>query len=269
MADPPNSSTAPPIAVASNRLPFSFHRTPKGLERRHSPGGLVSSLEPTLRKRGGTWIGWPGIVPRAGEEIETGGASYGITPVLLSESEVARYYHGFSNRTLWPLFHSMADRARFDGRDFEVYAQVNERFAEAVLESAPDAGLVWLHDYHLLLAPRHIRERDSTRPLAFFLHIPFPPYDMFRLLPWAREILHGLLACELIGFHVRGYVDNFLDCAERVLGARVHRDAMCVEYGDHTTRIGALSRPARRDGGRRPRPRRDRAAAGPRPEDDR
>jgi trehalose 6-phosphate synthase/phosphatase len=240
VADEATTSPQTPIAVASNRLPFSFHRTSKGLERRHSPGGLVSALEPMLRKRGGTWIGWPGIVPRPSEVIETDGASYRIAPVLLSESEVTRYYHGFSNRTLWPLFHSMSDRARFDGRDYAAYAQVNERFADAVVESAPDAGLIWIHDYHLLLALRHIRRRDSTTPLAFFLHVPFPPYDMFRLLPWDREILQSLLACDLIGFHVRGYAQNFLDCAERVLGARVHRDAMLVEYGDRTTRIDAF-----------------------------
>jgi trehalose 6-phosphate synthase/phosphatase len=232
--------TAPPIAIASNRLPFSFQRTSKGLERRHSPGGLVAALEPMLSKRGGTWVGWPGIVPRAGENIDTGGASYGIAPVLLSESEVARYYHGFSNRTLWPLFHSMSDRARFDGRDYEAYAKVNERFADAVLESAPDAGLVWLHDYHLMLAPRRIRAKSAERPLAFFLHIPFPPYDMFRLLPWAREILRSVLACDLVGLHVNGYAENFLDCAERVLGARVHRETKCVEYGDRTTRVEAF-----------------------------
>lgn len=240
MSAEPTNRAAPPIAVASNRLPFSFHRTSKGLERRNSPGGLVSSLEPMLRKRGGTWIGWPGIVPRPNEVIETGGAPYRIAPVLLSEAEVTRYYHGFSNRTLWPLFHSMADHARFDGRDWEVYRQVNQRFAEAILASAQDAGLIWLHDYHLLLVPRYIRERDPTRPLTFFLHIPFPPYDMFRLLPWAREILQSLLACELIGVHVRGYVHNFLDCAERLLGARVYRETSCVEYGDRTTRVGAF-----------------------------
>jgi trehalose 6-phosphate synthase/phosphatase len=240
VADGTATSLETPLAIASNRLPFSYHRTSKGLEARHSPGGLVSALDPMLRKRGGTWIGWPGIVPRAGEEFETGGAPYQIAPVLLSESEVARYYHGFSNRTLWPLFHSMSDRARFDSRDYATYAHVNERFADAVIRRAPDVGLVWLHDYHLLLAPRYIRERNVVTPLAFFLHIPFPPYDMFRLLPWDREILRSLLACELIGFHVRGYANNFLDCAERVLGARVHRDAMLVEYGNRTTRVGAF-----------------------------
>ena len=231
-----------PIIVASNRLPFSFHRTSKGLERRPSPGGLVSALEPVLRKRGGTWVGWPGIVPREGESFETRAASYEIAPVLLTDTEVKRYYHGFSNRTLWPVFHSMTDRASFERRDYEVYEAVNDRFADAVLDAAGRTrdALVWIHDYHLTLTPRRIRERDVDTPLAFFLHIPFPPFDIFRLLPWDREILRSMLACDLIGFHVRGYVENFLDCAERTLGARVDRRAGLVEYGDRTTRVGAF-----------------------------
>jgi trehalose 6-phosphate synthase/phosphatase len=193
-----------------------------------------------LRKRGGTWIGWPGIDVRSGERIETHGEPYRIHPVLLSEADVQRYYHGFSNRTLWPLMHSLAARARFDGRDFEQYASVNRRFAEAVVADAEDADLIWVHDYQLMLAPVHIRQELPHTRLAFFLHIPFPPYDIFRLLPWDREILRGLLACDLIGFHVRSYAQNFLDCAERTLGARIHRDEMLVEYGDRTTRVGAF-----------------------------
>jgi trehalose 6-phosphate synthase/phosphatase len=229
-----------PIAVASNRLPFSFQRTARGLERRPSPGGLVSALEPVLRKRGGSWVGWPGIVPRENERIDTGGASYDITPVLLSEGELTRYYHGFSNRTLWPLFHSMSGRARFDGRDYATYEAVNERFADAVVDASRDASLVWVHDYHLLLTPRALRARQPDKRIAFFLHIPFPPYDLYRLLPWDRELLSSLLACDLVGFHVRGYATNFLDCVERALGARVDRQAMTAEYGTHTTRVGAF-----------------------------
>ncbi|MGH0029031.1 MAG: bifunctional alpha,alpha-trehalose-phosphate synthase (UDP-forming)/trehalose-phosphatase [Myxococcota bacterium] len=231
-----------PITVASNRLPFSFHRTAGGLERRQSPGGLVTALEPVLRSRGGTWVGWPGIVPGEGETIETHVDRYDIAPVLLSETEVTRYYHGFSNRTLWPLFHSMTDRAQFEHRDYATYEEVNTRFADVVLEAASpsEEGLVWIHDYQLMLAPRRVRERNSNTHLAFFLHIPFPPFDIFRLLPWDREILRSMLACDLIGFHVRGYVQNFFDCVERSLGARVDRRAGLVEYGDRTTRVGSF-----------------------------
>jgi trehalose 6-phosphate synthase/phosphatase len=229
-----------PIVVAANRLPFSLSRTQKGLERRRSPGGLVSALDPVLRKRGGTWIGWPGIELRDDEALAPGPEGYAVRPISLSESEVSRYYHGLSNRTLWPLFHSMVDRTRFDSRDFAVYEQVNDRFAEAAAACSKEAGLVWIHDYHLLLAPRRLRERGADLPIGFFLHIPFPPFDIFRLLPWDREILHSLLACDLIGFHVRSYARNFLDCAERTLGARVNHDSMLVEYGNRTARAGAF-----------------------------
>jgi trehalose 6-phosphate synthase/phosphatase len=226
-----------PIVVASNRLPFTFSRTAVGLERKPSPGGLVSALEPILRKRGGTWIGWPGTEIRKGEKLSSKEETYRITPVPLTELEVTRYYHGLSNRTLWPLLHSMIERARFDERDWEVYTRVNQRFGEVAVAAASDGGLIWIHDYHLALAPATIRHELPEAQLAFFLHVPFPPYDIFRLLPWDRELLRGLLSCDLIGFHIRGYAQNFLDCCERSLGARVHRDEMLVEYGDRTTRV--------------------------------
>jgi trehalose 6-phosphate synthase/phosphatase len=229
-----------PIVVASNRLPFTFNRTAEGLERMPSAGGLISALAPVLRKRGGTWVGWPGIEVRENEQLSVRGEVYRVAPVLLSEGEVARYYHGFSNRTLWPLMHSMPTRARFEGRDWETYKRVNERFAEVAVAEAEDSGLIWIHDYQLLLTPPGIRQRLPETQLAFFLHIPFPPYDVFRLLPWDREILRGMLTCDLIGFHIPAYAQNFLDCAERILGARVIRKEMLVEYGDRTSRVGAF-----------------------------
>ena len=234
-------SSDQPIVVASNRLPYTFSRGAQGLERKRSPGGLVSALEPVLRKRGGTWIGWPAVDLEPGEHLGED-EGYQMKPVVLSENEVIRYYHGFSNRTLWPLLHSMTDRAQFQGRDFAVYEDVNDRFAEAIAEAADTAqpGLAWVHDYHLMLAPRRIRELAPALNLGFFLHVPFPPFDLFRLLPWDRELLRSLLACDLIGFHVQGYVHNFMDCVERTLGARVHRDRSTVEYGDRVTQVGAF-----------------------------
>ena len=242
MAGKRNTAGEPegPIVVASNRLPFTFARTARGLERKPSPGGLVSGLEPVLRKRGGTWIGWPGIEIREDEQIATTGEPYRICPVLMTETEVNRYYHGFCNRTLWPLLHSMPTRAQYERREWDTYVRVNERFAEACATEAGDARLIWVHDYQLMLTPAAVRNVAPEARLGFFLHIPFPPYDIFRLLPWDRELLRSLLACDLIGFHVRGYAHNFLDCAERTLGARVDRDEGVVEYGDRTTRVGSF-----------------------------
>ncbi len=240
MAETEDSDRLRPIVVAANRLPYSFTRSSRGLERRRSPGGLVTALDAILDERGGTWVGWPGIDLRRGESATRSGDGYDVHPVALSENEIARYYHGFSNRTLWPILHSMPDRARFDGRDWEVYARVNDRFGGACLGEAAQAGLVWLHDYHLMLAPSRLRRALPDRQIAFFLHIPFPPYDVFRMLPWDRELLRALLACDLIGFHVRGYAANFLDCVERTLGARVDRHNMLIEYGDRTTQVGTF-----------------------------
>ncbi|MEE8581119.1 MAG: bifunctional alpha,alpha-trehalose-phosphate synthase (UDP-forming)/trehalose-phosphatase [Myxococcota bacterium] len=229
-----------PLVVVSNRLPFTIQRSADGLERRPSSGGLISALEPVLRKRGGTWIGWPGLALQAGEKIPSAREPYQIAPVQLSEGEITRYYHGFSNRTLWPLLHSLPDHARFSRRDFETYAQVNQRFADAAAREADRSELIWIHDYQLMLAPEQLRVANPEARLAFFLHIPFPPYDIFRLLPWDREILRGLLACDLIGFHVSGYAQNFLDCAERRLGARVDRKTMIVEHGDRAVQVGVF-----------------------------
>jgi len=232
---------APPIVVVSNRLPFTYSRTAKGFERRPSPGGLVAALEPVLRKHGGKWIGWPGIEVRQDEELPTRDEPYGVVPILLSDGEVSRYYHGMSNRTLWPLLHSMPARAQFERRDWDSYEKVNARFAEIVVAEAADDSVIWVHDYHMMLAPAAIREKRPDNRIAFFLHIPFPSYDTFRLLPWDREILRALLACDLLGFQVPGYARNFLDCVELSLGARVHRgDDMVVEYGDRTTRVGVF-----------------------------
>jgi trehalose 6-phosphate synthase/phosphatase len=174
------------------------------------------------------------------ESLPADGEPYRISPVVLSEGEVARYYHGFSNRTLWPLMHSLAARARFDSTEWQTYQTVNDRFGEIAVAEAGDAGFVWVHDYQLMLTPARIRSALPQTEIGFFLHIPFPPHDIFRLLPWDRELLRGLLAADLIGFHVRSYAWNFLDCVERSLGARINRAEGLVEYGDHTTRVRAF-----------------------------
>jgi trehalose 6-phosphate synthase/phosphatase len=244
MVDPPSpfgtTRYGGPLVIVSNRLPVVLSRRARGLEHKRAPGGLVSALEPALQRHGGRWVGWPGIALRAGERIETGDAGYEIHPVNLSEAEVNRYYHGFSNRTLWPLFHCLPGRAHFEPNEWTMYERVNARFADAAAACAGDGELVWVHDYQLMLVPFALRAAHAQSRIAFFLHVPFPPYDLFRLLPWDRELLRGLLAADLIGFHVEGYVRNFLDCCERLLGARVDRESHLVEHGDRTVRVAAF-----------------------------
>jgi trehalose 6-phosphate synthase/phosphatase len=235
-----DGTSARRLLVVTNRLPFAFQRVEGGLERRHSAGGLVSALDPVLRKRGGTWLGWPGIDLRKDERLSERGDPYRIAGVSLTDRELARYYDGLPNRALWPLFHSFPGRTSFDRSDWSTYRKINRRFADAALREYIENDLVWIHDYHLTLTPQYLRRYLSRAPIAFFLHIPFPPFDIFRLLPWAREVLRGLLACDLVGFHVEGYARNFLDCVERLTGARVDRDAMQVRSKWGETRVGAF-----------------------------
>jgi trehalose 6-phosphate synthase/phosphatase len=201
---------------------------------------LVSALDPVLRKRGGTWLGWPGVDVEAEAVLELRGDRYRVAPIALSESEITRYYHGFSNRTLWPLFHSLPARTGFDERDWEAYQRVNLRFANAVLEELDAANLIWVHDYQLMLVPEFVRREQNGGRLGFFLHVPFPCYDIYRVLPWQADLLRGLLACDLVGFHVDSYMRNFMECAERILGARVDREYGVIEYAGHRTRVGSF-----------------------------
>ncbi|HYD47832.1 MAG TPA: trehalose-6-phosphate synthase, partial [Terriglobales bacterium] len=193
-----------------------------------------------LQRRGGKWIGWAGAQLTREARARLQESSYEMLAVDLAEVEVGRYYHGLSNRTLWPLFHCFPDLARFNQVDWEAYASANDKFAALTVEAADTDSLIWVHDYHLMLAPRTIRRALPQSRLAFFLHIPFPPYDIFRLLPWSNELLRGVLACDLVGFHVDNYTRNFLDCCELLLGARVDRNNRTVHHAGRSVRVGAF-----------------------------
>lgn len=223
-----------PLVVVSNRLPFSAVRGAEGLTLARAPGGLVSALEPVLERRGGVWVGWAGA-PR--EDIEAaGGFPLPVSDrvryrhVPLSAHEIAQYYGGFANRTLWPLFHYFVGRTRIDAATWRVFEKVNQRVAQITAAEAPADALVWVHDYQLLRVPYHLRRLQPSARLAFFLHVPFPAADVFRVLPWSRSLLQGMLACDLVGFHIPSYVQHFLTCAERLLGCDVDRSAGVVRY---------------------------------------
>ena len=139
------------------------------------------------------------------------------------------------------MLHSLVGRARFDRRDWPAYRQVNKRFASlAVRHLRDESDLIWVHDYHLMLAPRYLRRSLSRARIAFFLHVPFPPFDIFRVLPWGRELMRGMLACDLVGFHVESYVRNFLECARHLVGADVDSERLRVRLDGHETRVGAF-----------------------------
>jgi len=228
------------LLVVTSRLPFVFQRTDDRIVKRAGAGGLTSAVDTVLQKRGGTWVGWPGVSLRRGESLDLRGAPYRIRPVALSDRELTRYYHGFSNRTLWPLCHSLPSRARFDAKDWPVYRRVNRRFAKVALLEHQEDSLIWVHDYHLMLTPHYLRRYLSRARIALFLHVPFPPFDIFRIAPWARELLRGLCTCDLMGFQTESYVRNFLDSAQQLLGADVDPERGRVRIGDHVTRVGAF-----------------------------
>ncbi len=230
------------LVVVSNRLPVisTQQRGRTRLER--APGGLVSALDPALRTRGGRWIGWPGGKLRDADALAefARDAGYELVPVALSAREVRHFYLGFANGTLWPLLHSFPTRMELEREDWLTYENVNRRFAAAVATATGDADLVWIHDYQLIRVASHLRRARPSARIAFFLHVPFPHFDLFRILPWDREMLRGLLACDLVGFHCAGYAANFMDCAERLLGSRVDRASGKVEHGERTVTVGVF-----------------------------
>ena len=228
------------LIVVSNRLPVTIKRGPRGPESYRSTGGLVAAFEPTLTTHGGVWIGWPGTDLRGDEELTGPEDPYAIEPVPVSRAELKRYYDGFANGTLWPLFHSLPTQTVFQNRDWDTYREINDRFAEVVGSVAQRGDRVWINDYHLFLTPDGLRARRGDVPIGFFLHIPFPPYDIYRLLPWSTEVLVGLLGADLIGFHVKGYVRNFLDCAKRHLKAKVDRRRGTIELDGRTVQVAAF-----------------------------
>ncbi len=231
-----------PLVVVSNRLPFTVTQGGDGPRYERSPGGLVSALDPALAERGGVWVGWPGTAterdatlpefPRAGPRVRYRG-------VDLTSREVSLYYGSFCNRTLWPLFHYFTDRTQVDPSAWNVYDRVNERFGDAAAEESDDESLVWIHDYQLLRAPLHLRARAPNRRIAFFLHIPFPAYDVFRILPWARPLMHGMLAADLVGFHISDYAQHFLTSAERLLGCEIDRARGEIQWDGRLVTVAA------------------------------
>ncbi|BCO34095.1 trehalose-6-phosphate synthase [Mycobacterium heckeshornense] len=234
------------FVVVANRLPIDMERLADGTTTwKRSPGGLVTALEPLLRRRRGAWIGWPGIVdadeqPIVEEDLQ-------LYPVRLSADDVAQYYEGFSNATLWPLYHDVIVKPIYHRQWWDRYVDVNRRFAEATSRAAARGATVWVQDYQLQLVPKMLRELRPDLTIGFFLHIPFPPVELFMQLPWRIEIIEGLLGADLVGFHLVGGAQNFLFLARRLAGANTSRAAVGVrsrfgevDLGSRTVRVGAF-----------------------------
>ncbi len=205
------------LVVVANRLPVDRVESDSGeVSWRRSPGGLVTALAPVMRGHGGAWVGWAGGVDDAPEPFREDGMD--LVAVPLSAAEVADYYEGLSNSTLWPLYHDVIVPAEYNREWWDAYVRVNARFAEAAEAVAGEGATVWVQDYQLQLVPSMLRQRRPDLRIGFFLHIPFPPTELFAQLPWRRRILEGLLGADLVGFQRRGAVANFVQLTERLLG---------------------------------------------------
>ncbi|MEP1123435.1 MAG: trehalose-6-phosphate synthase [Ilumatobacter sp.] len=225
------SSSGRPIIIAANRLPVM---RADGGQWTPSPGGLVRALYPMLRESGGTWVGWTGEPDDDPEPFTVEGVD--LRPIPISADEMTLYYEGFSNDALWPLYHDALRESTFDNDQWQAYRSVNERFAAELAEVAPDESVVWVHDYQLQLVPGLLRERRPDLTIGFFLHIPFPPVDLFTRLPWRDQIATGLLGCDLVGFQRPKDAANFVATVDQLLDVAI--DGNTIAHGGRTTSVG-------------------------------
>ena len=219
-----------PLINVSNRLPITI----EGDDIKKSSGGLVAALEGLSdQEYAAKWIGWPGGVVDPAKQAEITRRlveEQGCTPVFLTGEEAEAHYEGFSNSSVWPLLHYMPDYLRYEPDWWEAYVNINQRFADKVLATAPDDALVWVHDYQLLLVPAMLRAARPKLKIGFFLHTPFPAYDVFRCHPRRRELVEGMLGADVLGFHTFGYLRHFRSAVLRLLG--VEADITHVRTAD-------------------------------------
>jgi len=211
------------IIVVSNRLPVTVKKEKDKLSYHQSVGGLATGMSSFQKDYQCLWVGWPGLAREQingdeKEELVRKLDQSGNYPVFLSESHIENYYNGYCNNTIWPLFHCFNQFTVYQNNLWETYRHVNQIFCQTILDIVQPGDTIWVHDYHLMLLPNLLRKRRPDLTIGFFLHIPFPPTEIFRLLPWRREILEGLIGADLIGFHTYDYVRNFLDSILRLRG---------------------------------------------------
>ncbi|SHJ58240.1 alpha,alpha-trehalose-phosphate synthase (UDP-forming) [Desulfofundulus thermosubterraneus] len=232
------------VVVISNRGAYTFQKDHDQLITKRTVGGLTSAVEPVLTAHGGTWISWCGRIDHTGKDrgvklgIPPAEPRYHIQEVFLSPEEHENYYHGFCNACLWPLCHQLPERCSFERAYWDAYRRVNQKFARITLEAKK--GIYWIHDFHLALVPQLLRHRSPGATIAFFWHIPFPPADLFQILPWGRQIIYGLLGSDLIAFHTSRYAQNFLDTVACYYPARIYPEQGLIRLRNRRILVQAL-----------------------------
>jgi len=231
------------LIVVSSREPYVHKRSASGIKVERPAGGLTSAMDDVLRAVGGTWVAWgSGNADRAvvvddRVSVPPDHPSYTLKRVWLTAGEVNNYYNGYSNHMLWPLCHLSLDRVFFMKKFWRDYVKVNKKFADAVISEARDDSIVWLHDYHLCLAPAMIKAALPDIPLMHFWHIPWPNWFSFRVCPQAKELIEGLLGNDLLGFQIPLFTKNFMDCVRECLDAEVDYENNTVTYNGHLTKL--------------------------------
>ncbi len=234
------------LLIVSNRLPVIITEEAGRWSIKPGAGGLITALAPIMRSNQGTWVGWPGCDPEAPAEalLKQYGKEQGyrLTPVLLTRDEVWKYYRGFSNRAIWPLFHDLLGHCTFDAEEWQTYMDVNRHFAETVKNVLEPQSFIWIHDYQLILVGHFLREMNVNQQLSFFLHIPFPSRDLFRRLPWKTEILQAMLEYDHVGFQTHNDRRNFIQCVKAFMpeaAIRAHRSKSFITYEGRTIKLGS------------------------------
>src|SRR3954465_12777446 len=232
----------PRVLIVANRLPVTVRATDTGVEVQKSTGGLATGLLRPHEQSGGLWIGWSGasdeLTSEQRAQLDEQLAGMRLVGVPLTQDQVTRYYEGFSNGVLWPLFHYLVDQIPLHVRDWEPYVEVNELFAEYAAQHYQPGDLIWVHDYQLLLVPELLRKRLPDARIGFFLHIPFPSEELFRTLPERERLLSGLLGADLVGFHTPAYLRHFAASLTQLLGLTVDIDR--VQLSDREVRLGVF-----------------------------
>lgn len=222
------------IHILSNRLPFNAEKIDDEFILTPSVGGLATGMKSVYKEYGGSWIGWPGLsteqlVNGDQQRIEKPLKKENCVAVHLSEKDIDKYYEGFSNKTIWPLFHYFNEFVEYEQENWDAYVNVNRKFARAALQVLDEGDIIWVHDYQLLLVPQMIKKERPNVTVGFFLHIPFPSFEVFRILPWRKEIIEGMLGADLIGFHTYDYERHFFSSVRRILGLEIHFNQIHTE----------------------------------------
>ncbi len=238
----PRTATKFDLVIAANRLPVDRVVDADGTQSwRTSPGGLVTAMESVMRGRDGAWVGWAGEAGEAPEPFVEDDMY--LRPVALSEDEIAHYYEGFSNDTLWPIYHDVIVSATFHRFWFGAYEAVNRRFAEAVCDVAAEGATVWVHDYQLQMVPAMVRAMRPDVRIGWFNHIPFPPVELFAQLPWRRAILEGLLGADYLGFQRVADAQNFIRACRQLLSLPTKGDTVSESRAEGARRVRASAVP--------------------------